>query len=214
MNPKQRKCDITMVLEAGDYCGQKGYLEIGSAQYPFRTSDGMGQFYGQLLHVLCGLLGIRRTNLDGHGRVKFSDDPDEYGNERRRCIGYVDWDDLGKRITWALTRDITQNPARYTDFTLQLHIGGSYDAQPYDETFEFSARDFCYAVCRCGTEILREYGICGYPTVADTVEDINLREFLLLKAFALQVEEEFGFTPSSSRRSNLSKELELLAMPM
>lgn len=208
MKLRKRTCGIQMNME--ERGGQRGWLEINGERVNFWAIDGMTDFFGQLIHVLCGLLGMPRCHCSGHRKTKFVRD-DRYS----KLVGTMNWDCQGAYSYWTLTRDVTKSNNWHEDFLLHMQIkdyAGGEDEVVKNINVVF--RDFCYAVAKCGTEFLKEHGIFGYLQTTSEYEDINLREFLAVKAFALDVADEIGTDYPHKPCKDLDKELELLLFDM
>ena len=204
-----RPCGIHMHLEKCKICGQQGYLEFPGVRLHFRTTDGLGQFYGQLIHVMAGMIGISHTHCDGHIPCYYQDK----GN-RRLIVGRINWDYMGTFTKWTLVQNITNSASWYEDFSVLLDVNDHSVTTAKHQTFILPFRDLCYAVTKCGTEILKEYGIFGYTNLAEHFEDLNIREFLELKAFALHAEEVMGYKSLNLHKSSLENEIALLLFDM
>lgn len=102
------------------------------------------------------------------------------------------------------------------DFPVEVAI----DIWNTDETktykFTVMFRDLCYAVAKCFTDALKTYGFGGYHTETFT-DDINIRQLLVIKAYALGIlsnfislegEPEFGYD------FTYEEEIQLLTMDM
>jgi len=78
-------------------------------------------------------------------------------------------------------------------------------------------KDFCYAVAKACTEMLKEYGFFGYHH-SIYCHDINMRHLLLLKSIALDNFEARELTYYNEKghgeTTDLHKELELLLFDM
>ena len=118
------------------------------------------------------------------------------------------WDEEGNESVWELERDPTE------DLDFELWISIEHNEKHYQYAVRYA--DFCYAVAKACTEVLKKHGFTGYHRATYT-QDINIRQLLFLKGIALgdldacklrYYEEDAGET------SDLSKELELLLFDM
>ena len=100
------------------------------------------------------------------------------------------------------------------DLDFELWISIEHNEKHYQYAVRYA--DFCYAVAKACTEVLKKHGFTGYHRATYT-QDINIRQLLFLKGIALgdldacklrYYEEDAGET------SDLSKELELLLFDM
>ena len=89
------------------------------------------------------------------------------------------WSEEGSYSHWVFTREPTEDE----DFELQIdiciHRG---EEKHYSYTVRY--KDFCYAVAKTCTEVLKSHGVYGYHH-SSYEDDINLRHLLFIKAVAL-----------------------------
>lgn len=121
------------------------------------------------------------------------------------------WDEEGGSSYWTFRREPTEDE----DFELQIDICIKRDE---DESYSYKVRykDFCYAVAKTCTEVLKSHGIYGYHH-STYEDDINLRHLLFLKAVALDCPESRELTYNGDglgESSPFEKELELLLFDM
>ncbi len=207
MSFERRICNIDMTLNECQICGQRGSLKIEEKEIPFATTDGHGQFFGQLMHVMNCLLCIPRVNRNKHIGITY-----DYSLPLTKAEGEVIWDYLGRSVRWKLSRLLSDGPLN-EDFICALKV----ETRETHYTFEVPFRELCYAVAKCGTNVLKQFGIVGYTRFAEEYEDFNIREFIEIKAFALGLELEMGWISmfySNKKTTSFEKEIELLLFDM
>lgn len=121
------------------------------------------------------------------------------------------WDEEGSSSHWVFTRDPTEDE----DFELQIDICIHRDEEKH-YSYKVRYKDFCYAVAKTYTEVIKSYGIYGYH-YSTYEDDINLRHFLFVKAVALDCLDIRTLKDNGDRlgeSTSFEKELELLLFDM
>lgn len=121
------------------------------------------------------------------------------------------WDEEGSSSHWIFTRE----PTEESDFELQIDICIHQEKEKH-YSHKVRYQDFCYAVAKTCTEVLKSHGIYGYHHATYT-DDINLRHLLFIKAVALDCLEARTLTDmgkESGEGTSFEKELELLLFDM
>ncbi len=202
MKLKKRDCDIKMrVVPYGggwtdvhlDICGDSHYFIISYA------------FSNQFNDLLALLYKLHPDN--------FRDESEDFSElcvcQGSACKGSFTWDEEGAYSEWSLERIPDEN----TDFMLKMHI------EHHDKTFEYSVlyKDFCYAVAKACTEMLKEYGFGGYHYSTYT-QDMNIRHLLFIKSVALGSFDALELTcykeKGHGETTDFKKELKLLTFDM
>lgn len=124
------------------------------------------------------------------------------------------WFDEEKSVqSWTIQRD--PKDFMNDDFILDIKIvkdGDEARALYLNVTY----RDMCYAVSKCFTSYLKEYGIYDYneKTLGD---DVNIRQLLIIKGYALGILKN-GMNEDGSLKEDykltFAEEMELLQMDM
>lgn len=110
---------------------------------------------------------------------------------------------------WTFRRE----PTKKEDFKLEIEIE-NYRKGKLNFSADYS--DFCYAVAKACTEILKEHGIYGFHRSASK-GDINLRHLLFIKSVALKNSQARELTYRGYKEgfcTDLQSELELLLFDM
>ncbi len=121
------------------------------------------------------------------------------------------WDEEGSSSNWTLTREPTENP----DFELQIDIAINR-SEKKQYSYKVRYKDFCYAVAKTCTDVLKSHGIYGYHH-STYVDDLNLRHLLFVKAVALDCLEVRQLTDNGDglgESTSFEKEMELLLFDM
>ena len=185
---------------------EEAHIVINGDRYDFDISY-IGDTFFELIRAAARLLGTPPyevcSGLDtcAEGKVtKFS------------------WDQEGPGlVNWTLKKPQTTA----ADFKLQLEL--ELEDEHEQHFYEVDFREFCYALAKCFTEVLKNTGICGYDdalqlNVGGT--KIDFKDFIYVKAFALNRSDEFMTSYVTDERgtdraySNFAKEIELIMQDM
>lgn len=123
----------------------------------------------------------------------------------------MEWDEEGSFSQWIFTREPTENE----DFELQIDICIQRNEEKR-YTYKVRYRDFCYAVAKTCTEVLKSHGIYGYHC-STYEDDINFRQLLFIKAVALDcldIRELNDMGEGLGESTPFDKELELILFDM
>ena len=214
MELTKRDCNIQMTLSRCKYCGQQGKLIVDGQEYLFATTDGLGQFFGRLIGIMSSFLGccgnFDQQFLDRNEMI------DNQDNGHLRLHGTMLWDCRGSYWQWHFVQDVDSCPSWREKNKLTLHVTEHLYGEKTDNRFTlcFPMKDFAYAVAKCATEVIKREGFWGYYNFAEKCEDFNVRQFLYLKAYALGVSEEMGYSALKSASTYIQDELELLMFDM
>lgn len=134
---------------------------------------------------------------------------DNDGNEWADVPGKVRfvWDEEPSTYEWNISFDLQY--FHKPDAMLNITVKRSSDSEIKTYKFNVWLSDFAYAVAKCFTECLKKYGINTYH-VYTWDDDINIRQLLVVKAFAL------GLLSKGDEVLNLNfeDELKLLQLDM
>lgn len=117
------------------------------------------------------------------------------------------WDEEPGTYEWNINFDL--HYFNKPDAMLNINVKRSSDSENKAYKTKIWLSDFAYAVAKCFTECLKKYGINTYHFYTWT-DDINIRQLLVVKAFAL------GLLSKGDEVLNLNfeDELKLLQMDM
>ncbi|HMM06660.1 MAG TPA: hypothetical protein PKD52_08360 [Clostridiales bacterium] len=230
---KKRDCGIKMKIVPYGAGWTDIYLDFAGKQLYFIISEMSKNQFNDLLKILYYLYpdqgdperthelieykcGICTETETGYKVVKITDDL--HGVELPSVVRDIPWkadftwDEEGAYSDWTLERVPDQN----IDFLLKIHIE-HHRAETKIYDYEVSYRDFCYAVAKACTEMLKEYGFYGYH-YSTYIQDMNIRYLLFLKSVALNDFEARKLTcydkEGHGETTDLQKELELLLFEM
>lgn len=230
---KKRDCNIQMNLIPRGAGWLHMHLHIGDEKIGFVISSALGDRFERLLRLMYHLYPdnndpeFEENVYCWQGLCKWSDDKDDYEVvkivERITDEPYphtfrdipwkaeLCWDAEGSDCQWVIERE----PTLETDFNIKLHI--KYSDEENERCYEVRYKDFCYAISKACTEVIKTHGIMGYHQ-STYEEDIPLRYLLYLKAIALDKldwlrlqdveDEQWAYS------SNFEKEMELLLFDM
>jgi len=130
------------------------------------------------------------------------------------------WNEEPSVSRWTIERDLIESEGKKWDYSFNLHIKIErlYDSdEKTDEVFTFDVKyiDFCYAVAKAFTQLIKKYGFYGYH-MSTYNQDLNMRYLLSIKSIALNNFDAVHLTNINSDgcTSSLEKELELLQFDM
>ena len=215
MKLEKRSCNISVKLKpSGSYVLAVDFDFYGE-KLSFAPSAAMGAQFKEFISALYFL--YKEEPEDGN-----HDYHDEYDEREYHClpdsniideiIATVDWDEEGSDVSFKMSRKI--NNSNEKDI-ITIKISTDY-WESYRE-FKVDGRDFCYAVAKGCTEVLKKFGFYGYKYSTES-DYFIIHQLLFIKAYALgnmesrklyNLEGRFG-----SCKSNFEKELELLLFDM
>lgn len=230
---RKRDCGIKMRLVPYGGGWTDVHLDIGGDSLYFIISDVMGNQFGDLLYVLYHLYPENNDPENADHIIEHKYGICEHDGEKYSVVAIVDdlkscqppfveqdipwkaaftWDEEGSCSNWSLEREATED----TDFTLKICIDICRE-ETKSYTYEVQYQDFCYAVARACTEMLKEYGFFGYHHSVYT-QDMNVRYLLFLKSVALGDFEARKLTfyeeKGHGETTDFQKEMELLLFDM
>lgn len=225
-NLKKRDCEISMKLVPYGAGWTDVYLNIGEDNLYFVISSVLGDTFTDLLRVLYFL---HPENNDPEREENYIDcwqglvENDEVVRIAERieqcpCTvrpipkkGAFVWDEEGSASQWVIERE----PTLATDFDIKVSIDVCRaESKHYEYTVRY--RDFCYAVAKACTEVLKSHGIYGYHHSVYQ-DDMPLRYLLFIKSVALdnfEARELTDMGDNNGEGSSLEKEIELLLFDM
>lgn len=121
------------------------------------------------------------------------------------------WLEENTYCEWKLSRNATLA----TEFDLDMSITKSDEDNETEKKYTVSYKEFCYALAKAYTEILKKCGINGFHE-AYWGEDVNFRQLLFIKAIALDCDEmiQTEFDENEGAYSDINKEIEVLMFDM
>lgn len=230
---KKRDCGIKMKLVPYGAGWADVYLDICGDHHYFIISCVIGSPFEHLLAVLYHMypnnndpeetdrfvdckIGICAQDKQESKVIEILDHFNEVPpGTRYRDIPWrasFTWNEEGAESRWTLERIADES----TNFMLKIHIEHERDeTKTYD--YEVPYKDFCYAVAKAYTDVLKEYGLYGYHYSVFT-QDLHIRYLLFLKAAALDYFDARHLTyydeKGHGETTDFRKELELLLFDM
>lgn len=223
---KKRDCGISMKLVPYGAGWTDVYLNIGEDKLYFIISAAFGDTFTDLLRILYFLYP---DNNDPEHEENFVDcweglienneviaiaerfDQKSYPYISVPVRGKFRWNEEGATSHWIIERD----PTLDTDFDIKISIDICRDETKHYE-YNVRYKDFCYAVAKTCTEVLKSHGIYGYHH-SIYQDDMHLRYLLFVKSVALDNFEARELTDMGDKNgegSSFEKEIELLMFDM
>ena len=197
---QKRDCGIEMKLVPYGSGWSDVYLNIGEDNLYFIISAMFGDTFTNLLRIL---YFIHPEN----------DDPERDENYfiHGEGTGEFSWDEEGAYSKWRIEREGDAE----VDFDIKIIIDiCRREPKHYEYTVRY--QDFCYAVAKACTEVLKSHGLYGYHHSV-YFDDMPLRYLLFIKCAALNNFEARAITDMGDKNGESSpfeKELELLSFDM
>ena len=210
MKLEKRDCKIKVTLkplgaELLYVCFDFGY---DRQEFIPSTAAISNEQFGEFVSALYTLFSEKNNDVyDDHSewhRRTYHCDSDNHIHSKSTA---VEWDGEGPRMIIRMTKGIDSE---------YINIEFS-DYGRKNKTYTVNSRDFCYAVAKACTEVIKEFGIYGYRFSTES-EPISLHQLLFLKAYALGNTEARELIIVDSDlcccKSDFNKELELLLFDM
>lgn len=209
MELKKRDCPIKINLSptGSQYLGVD--FDFYGEKISFNPSSVMNGQFGDFLNALYTLY---YEDNDGHSEWHQREyHTYDKSNEIYAVTTTVDWDNEGQYMIIGMTRTYTADCDKDILFKATTDYGETY------KTFHLNGKDFCYAVAKACTEILKEYGFYGYRY--STEQDyFQMHQLLFIKAYALDNMEPRELIATDSYKqcfkTDFEKEMELLLFDM
>lgn len=197
---KKRDCGIEMKIVPYGAGWTDVYLNIGEDSLYFIISAMAGDNFTHLLRVLYFLHPEHNDPECGENYFLHSEG-----------IGEFCWDEEGAYSKWHIERA----PDIDGDFDIKISIDiCRSESRHYEYTVRYN--DFCYAVAKACTEVLKSHGIYGYHHSV-YFDDMHLRYLLFIKCVALDNFEARALTDMGDKNGEstpFEKEMELLLFDM
>ena len=224
--PRKRNCGIQMKLVPYGGGWTDVYLDIGNDNLYFIISYLSSNSFTDLLRILYFLHPDQRDPeesedcvyyweglVENSEVVEIAESIDKFPRTIRLIPkkGEFTWWEEEGGSNWLIERDATLKP----DFDIKLSIDiKRSETKHYEYTVRY--KDFCYAVAKACTEVLKSHGIYGYHQ-SIYQDDMHLRYLLFIKGVALDNLEARKLTDMGDKNgmgSSLEKELKLLLFDM
>lgn len=225
----KRDCEIEMKLVPYGAGWTDFYLNIGDDKLYFIITSVWSDQFSKLLEVLY-YLHPEQNDPHRNDDVEYWDGILKKVNGNYKVVEIVErvgtfpvtvrpipyktemhWDEEGASSHWIFTREPTEDK----DFELQIDISiNRKETKEY--SYKVKYKDFCYALAKTCTEVLKSHGIYGYHH-STYEDDINLRHLLFVKAVALDCLEIRELTDNGDGKgesTSFEKELDLLLFDM
>ena len=186
-------------------------FDFGNDKLKFTPSTAMGDQFGEFVSALYTLYHENdQVDLHFDGHSEWNDREYHTDNEHRilSTTVTVEWDAEGTYMILEMTRDIDGDT---------IHLRTTTDYRETYREFILNDKDFCYAVAKACTEVLKEFGFYGYRYSTKS-QPINLHQLLFIKAYALGSMESRNLTTVKIGidccKTDFEKEIELLLFDM
>ena len=228
MKLQKRNCGMVMKLVPYGAGWTDVHFNIGDDKLYFIITSVWSDQFSKLLEVLY-YLHPDQNDPKGNDDIDYWDGVCEIIGGKPKIVQIVEqyngygavrpipykaelhWDEECSSSHWVFTRE----PTADEDFELQIDIC-FYRDEKKNYTYKVRYKDFCYAVAKTCTEVLKSHGIYGYHH-STYEDDLNLRHLLFIKAVALDCLETRKLTDNGDglgESTSFEKEMELLLFDM
>ena len=212
MKLQKRDCPIKVTIKPLGSDLLDVEFDFGYDKLEYTPSTGGCFFDNQFGEFVCALYTLYHEKncerYDGHSEWQERNYHTNNDNKIQATTVKIDWDGEGTFLSLELTREWDGNT---------ILLRSSMDSWKTHREFVASDRDFCYAVAKACTEVIKQFGFYGYRYSTES-EPIKIHQLLFLKAYALDNMEARELTVVDEEldccKSNFEKEMELLLFDM
>ena len=206
----KRDCDINIKLTPSGAQFLHFEMDVAGDKFDFLPASTVGGQFGAFVSAVYKLF-IEDVD-DEHtewGKRKYLSDENHVIHT---VLTKVSWDEEGTDIDIFFSRKVMAE-IDYENDVLDVEI------RCYDDIlkkYTLKTKDFCYAVAKACTEILKEYGFYGYRYSTE-YDYFILHQLLYIKCFALGNFEARVLTDADdefTKKTSFEKEMELLMFDM
>ena len=212
MNNKlqKRDCDIKIKLTPSGAQFLHFEMDIQGDHLDFLPASTMGEQFGAIVSA-CYMLfhewGDMHEEWRKGGRLSWQDP------NLHTIYSSVDWDNEGDVMEIIMSRS-GNFEIDYENDMMEIVI------KHYDDIikkYKVKSKDWCYAIAKACTEVIKEYGIYGYRCSTEG-DGFLIHQLLYIKSFALGNFEARELIAENeldwAKRTSFEKELELLLFDM
>ena len=212
MNLQKRDCSIKI-----EFCNiEAGWLDA-KIKFNDKEIKVISSYIGPSIEVLLEAIYMIHPNSSYHDNSKYVKYTEIKGMAEGQEVDWnvpykaeFYWDEEGSYVDWYFEH----TPTLENEFDLNVKIIASR-RDTKEIKFTVSYKEFCYALAKAFTDMLKKYGIFGYHH-SWYGGDVNFRQLLFIKAIALDADDMINtnIDDKYSVFSDLNKELELLMFDM
>ena len=209
---KKRDCDIDIKLTPSGTQYLHFEMSVYGDDFEFKPASSVGVQFGAFVSAVYELFieDYDDENI-GWGQREYLSDKDHVIHT---VVTKVSWDEEGDNIDIIFSRKVSSYEIDYENDMLNIEIRRYEDVL---KKYRVKTKDFCYAVAKACTNVLKEYGFYGYRFSTE-YDYFVLHQLLYIKCFALGNFEARELTPRSDNeeimQTSFEKEIELLMFEM
>lgn len=209
-NLKKRDCGISIKLTPSGAQYLHFEMTVEGDYFSFSPASTVGVQFGAVVSALYKLL-VEDID-DEHvawGKPEYLTDEDHV---IQTVITKESWDNEGTEIDIIFSRKVVHEIDCENDMM-------NIEIRRYNDTFKkysVKTKDFCYAVAKACTEVLKKYGFYGYRHSTE-YDYFILHQLLYIKCFALENFEARELMCSDNewaKKTSFEKEMEILMFDM
>ena len=206
---QKRDCDINIKLTPiGTFL--RFEMDVHGDHFEFSPSSTVSEQFGAVVRALYALFD---EYDDMHDECRFREFLTDENHIIHTVVTKVDWDNEGNDLQIIMSRKCNDDIDYETDLI-------DIELRNYDDVlkkYTVKTVDWCYAVAKACTQVLKEYGFYGYRYSTE-YDYFKIHQLLYIKSVALENFEAREFVTNSENKwamcSSFEKELELLMFDM
>lgn len=208
---QKRDCDINIKLTPSGAQFLRFEMDVFGEKFDFLPASTISVHFGAFVSAVYKLFieDIDDEHTEWGDREYLSDE----NHVIQTVVTKISWEDEETDVDIIFSRKVSDK-IDYENDMLDIEI------RSYDEIlrqYTLKTKDFCYAVAKACTEVLKKYGFYGYRHSTE-YDYFILHQLLYIKCFALGNFEARVLTPNSENeevlQTSFEKEIELLVFDM
>jgi hypothetical protein len=208
---QKRDCGINIKLTPSGAQYLHFEMQVDGDKFDYLPASTVGVQFGAFVSAVYKLFieDIDNEHTERGNHEYLSDE----NHVIHTVVTKVEWEDEGTDIDIVFSRKVTDK-IDYENDMLDIEIRSRDDIR---KKYTLKTKDFCYAVAKACTEVLKKYGFYGYRYSTE-YDYFILHQLLYIKCFALGNFEARELTPHSDNeeimQTPFEKEIELLMFEM
>lgn len=209
---KARECDVKIKLSPSGTQFLHFEMDVSGDKFDYSPASTISVQFGAFVSAVYKLF---IEDID--------DEHTEWGNHEylsdenhviHTVVTKVSWEDEGTDVDIVFSRKVSSK-IDYENDMMDVEIR-SYSYDTMLKKYTLKTKDFCYAVAKACTEVLKKYGFYGYRYSTE-YDHFIIHQLLYIKCFALGNFEARELTDADdefTKKTSFEKEMELLMFDM
>ena len=208
---QKRDCDINIKLTPSGSQYLHFEIDVAGDKFDYLPASTISVQFGAFVSAVYNLFieDIDAEHSEWGNQEYLSDE----NHVIHTVVTKVSWEDEGTDIDITFSRKVSDK-IDYKNDMLDIEISSCDEIL---KQYTLKTKDFCYAVAKACTEVLKKYGFYGYRYSTE-YDYFILHQLLYIKCFALRNFEARELAPHSENdeamQTSFEKEIELLMFDM